>query len=415
MNLDYREVENMDQPKLRFPQYINEWKKCTLASLIIDKPKNGFSPEPVNYKTDFPVLSISAVTTGTFRGEHCKYTDCNIDKDAQCWVKNEDILIQRSNTAEFVGVSAIYEGEDNKYIYPDLLMKIHAKNGINSKFLSCYLITPNIRQYYKKNACGTSGNMPKINQKTVLNTPLYITEVGEQNRIAELMSRIDKRIENQRLIIEDWEAKKRGIIQKLFKQEVKFKQENGNTYPQWKDVKLSELLSERKTKAIKDGSYEHVSLTKEGVVPKTAQYNRDFLVMSDDKEYKITKMNDICYNPANLKFGVICRNTYGEGIFSPIYITFEVTEKNVPEFVEIMVTRADFINYALRYQEGTVYERMAVSPEDLLGIEVKIPCEEEQRKIAKCISVLNKKIEIEKKILSDWNDIKKALLQQMFV
>lgn len=69
----------------------------------------------------------------------------------------------------------------------------------------------------------------------------------------------------------------------------------------------------------------------------------------------------------------------------------------------------------MQRKEGTVYERMAVSPEDLLGIEVKIPCEEEQRKIAKCISVLNKKIEIEKKILSDWNDVKKALLQQMFV
>ena len=44
------------------------------------------------------------------------------------------------------------------------------------------------------------------------------SDVGEQNRIADLMSRIDKRIENQRLIIEDWEAKKKGIIQKLFKQ-----------------------------------------------------------------------------------------------------------------------------------------------------------------------------------------------------
>ena len=58
----------MVQPKLRFPQYTNEWKKCSLASIIVDKPKNGFSPEPVNYKTAFPVLSISAITTGTFRG-----------------------------------------------------------------------------------------------------------------------------------------------------------------------------------------------------------------------------------------------------------------------------------------------------------------------------------------------------------
>ena len=178
---------------------------------------------------------------------------------------------------------------------------------------------------------------------------------------------------------------------------------------------LNSLLVERKQKAKKDGNYEHVSLTKEGVVPKSARYERDFLVKSEDKDYKITKINDICYNPANLKFGVICRNKYGEGIFSPIYITFEVSDKAIPEFMDILLTRWDFINYALRYQEGTVYERMAVSPENLLKIKVAIPELDEQIKISKFIETLDNKILAEKKLLEDWKELKKALLQQMFV
>ena len=108
------------------------------------------------------------------------------------------------------------------------------------------------------------------------------------------------------------------------------KDKNGNAFPAWQEYALKELLVERKEKALKDGTYEHVSLTKEGVVPKSERYERDFLVKSDDKAYKITKLNDICYNPANLKFGVICRNKYKEGIFSPIYITFETTDKVYP-------------------------------------------------------------------------------------
>ena len=156
-------------------------------------------------------------------------------------------------------------------------------------------------------------------------------------------------------------------------------------------------------------------MTKEGVVPKSERYERDFLVKDSDKKYRVTHLGDICYNPANLKFGVICRNKYGDGIFSPIYVTFRVMNDVIPEFVEMLVTRQDFIQYALRYQQGTVYERMSVSPEDLLSIKVFIPCLAEQQKIADCLSVLDDVIEKQKATLAAWEEMKKGLLQQMFV
>ena len=161
----------------------------------------------------------------------------------------------------------------------------------------------------------------------------------------------------------------------------------------WKPVILSSILHERNEYAEKDGTYEHATLSKEGIYGKTARYDRDFLVSIENKKYKVTHYNDLCYNPANLKFGVICLNKYGDAIFSPIYVTFEVDEGADVDFIGANVTRWDFINHALRFQQGTVYERMAVSPEDFLSIQCYLPSKNEQVHISSLIRVLDNRIE----------------------
>ncbi|KRL83655.1 restriction endonuclease subunit S [Ligilactobacillus apodemi] len=136
-----------------------------------------------------------------------------------------------------------------------------------------------------------------------------------------------------------------------------------------------------------------VSFTVEkGVTPKTERYEREQLVRGDKsaKKYKVTELDDIVYNPANLKFGAIARNKYGKALFSPIYVTFEVNGLlALPEYVERVVTRQDFIQYSLRYQQGTVYERQSVSPENLLSIDIYLPSIEEQRKIGQVFDSLD--------------------------
>ena len=74
----------------------------------------------------------------------------------------------------------------------------------------------------------------------------------------------------------------------------------------WKETALSSVLTERNEYAEKDGTYEHATLSKEGIYGKTARYDRDFLVSTENKKYKVTHLGDLCYNPANLKFGAFC-------------------------------------------------------------------------------------------------------------
>ena len=182
----------------------------------------------------------------------------------------------------------------------------------------------------------------------------------------------------------------------------------------WEAVTLSSILHERNEYAEKDGSYEHATLSKEGIYAKTARYDRDFLVSTENKKYKVTHYNDLCYNPANLKFGVICLNKYGDAIFSPIYVTFEVDEKVDVDFIGANVTRWDFINHALRFQQGTVYERMAVSPEDFLSIQCYLPSKNEQVHIASLMRVLDNRIEKQQSYVDALKKYKRGLLSNLF-
>lgn len=182
----------------------------------------------------------------------------------------------------------------------------------------------------------------------------------------------------------------------------------------WKVLELSSILKERNEFAEKDGSFEHATLSKDGIFGKTARYDRDFLVSTENKKYKVTHINDLCYNPANLKFGVICLNKYGDAIFSPIYVTFEIQSDYDADFVGENLSRWDFINKALRYQQGTVYERMAVSPEDFLTVKCYMPSKREQEKLSKFIGLIDEKIVCQRKYIDVLKKYKRGLSDELF-
>jgi len=112
-----------------------------------------------------------------------------------------------------------------------------------------------------------------------------------------------------------------------------------------------------------------------------------------------------------LKFGVVCRNIFANAIFSPIYVTFEFNKNYDIEFISQFLMRWDFINAVRKYEEGTVYERMAVSPNDFLNFEVELPNLEEQKAIAIILSQADKEIYLLEKQLEQIKLEKKAIMQ----
>lgn len=153
------------------------------GDILSEKPRNGYSPKGVDYQTKYRNLTLTATTSGYFRDNCFKYVDIDIDDDSFLWVKHNDVLIQRANTIEYVGTAVLYQGEDNRYVYPDLMMKCHTKDGINPQFVVYQLQSRVCKTHFKEHATGTSGSMPKINQHTVMTAPIVMTSLEVQERI----------------------------------------------------------------------------------------------------------------------------------------------------------------------------------------------------------------------------------------
>ena len=122
-------------------------------------------------------------------------------------------------------------------------------------------------------------------------------------------------------------------------------------------------------------------------------------------------MNDLCYNPANLKFGVICLNKYGEAIFSPIYVTFEISNNYDNDFVCAVLTNPNFINKIRRFEEGSIYERQAVKPKDFIRDSILTPNIKIQKNIGDLINLFNSKINFQTQKLEKLKQQQKAIRQ----
>lgn len=323
-------------------------------------------------------------------------------------ISNGDFVYNpRKSLSAPYGPVNIYKYDSDGIVSP-LYLCFSVDDCINKSFLLQRFKSPCWYRYiYLNGDSGARHDRVSIKDEVFLSQPINLPNAEEQAVIAGFLEKIDERISVQNKIISDLKVLKKELCNRYFKS---VHNDMSLGY-----ITLKDILTERKEYCSKDGTYTHGTLSKEGVSPKTERYDRDFLVKNEDKQYKVTHFNDICYNPANLKFGVICRNTYGDLIFSPIYVTFEIADTVYPAYIELFLTNANFIGRIRRYEQGTVYERMAVSSEDFLSYETRMPTYEEQVKFADKIQRIQDKIELETSFLNYLQKQRKYLLNAMFI
>ncbi len=178
----------------------DSWALLPLDTILISGPTNGYSPNAVDYETKVKSLTLSATTSGVFKGEYSKFIADDIPVSSDLWLQDGDILVRRGNTIEYVGVPAIYRGKQNVYIYPDLMMKLRVSTELDNDYVCFAMSAAPSRDFLRARASGTSGTMPKINQKTLTSLPIPIPPLAEQRRIVEkiykLMQQCDQ-IERQ--------------------------------------------------------------------------------------------------------------------------------------------------------------------------------------------------------------------------
>lgn len=322
----------------------------------------------------------------------------------------EDILMTRTgNTGQVVtDVSGAFH---NNFFRIAFDREMFYKN-----FLVQYLRTTKTQNHILKLA-GTS-TIPDLNHSDFYSIPIPDLEFDEQQKIADFLTSVDAKVgqltEKHRLLKEY----KIGVMQQIFSQQKRFKDEDGNEFPEWKEYGLKEilLLQSDSLSMGDEKTYELITVKRGfgGVNSRGHFKGKDVLVKNQftihENEFVISKrqiVHGACgLVPKELE-GAIVSNEYN--VFRPVPDLLDIDYFNRFATTPFM-RRAFFIN-----SDGVHIEKLLLKTQSWLKTKVQLPCFEEQKKIAQFLQSIDSKIEGVATQLEQTKQFKKGLLQQMFV
>lgn len=395
-------------PKLRFKKFSGDWEEKKLQN--VSDVRDGTHDSPKYVTEGYPfVTSKNLMKNGKIDFSDISYITeedyININKRSK--VDVGDILFGMIGT---IGNPVIVE-QDGFAIKNVALIK--EKDKLLNRYLIQVLKSSVIdRQFYKLN---TGGTQKFIGLGMIRDLSILIPSIEEQEKIAFFFSLIDDKISLQGEKVEALRDYKKGMMQKIFSRELRFKDDEGRDYPEWEEKKLGELIK-IKSNRNKNSTVDlvlSVSNTK-GFIKQSEQFEDRVVASSDISNYKIVEKNDFAFNPARINVGSIARlKLYDKGIISPMYICFKCLDLLDYGYLEYFLMTHSFDIQMKKKLEGSV--RQTLSAEALGEIVIGLPCLDEQKKIGKFLNFINDKLEKEQEKLDSLNEYKKGLLQQMFV
>ena len=401
---------NINAPKIRFPDFKGDWINNSLGEIAKFSKGKGISKEDISESGETECIRYGELYTTYNETIDTVFSKTNLDTSDLVLSEANDIIIPASGETQIDIAKASCVLKSGIALGGDLNIIKSPNNGV---FLSYYLNS-------KKNidiaqlAQGISVVHLYAGQLSKLQ--LRIPSLPEQKKIASFFSTIDQkisRLKRKKILLEKY---KTGVMQKIFSQEIRFRNDNGQEFPNWEKKRLGSIFKERNIQVPKSDEYPLMAFVAyKGVSHKGERYNREFLVNDGvNKKYKQTEYGDFIYSSNNLETGSIGLNSFGSASISPVYSIFQIGESCNPQFISCYLVRKSFINKMTSYRQGVVYGQWRIHESDFLKIEEMIPCIEEQTKIAYFLSAIDNKIthtqtQIEKAVV--W---KKGLMQQMF-
>lgn len=388
-------MNNMMEPKIRFKGFEGEWKTQSLSDHNFSIIAGGdVDKKLLQNNGKYPVIA-NALTNDGILGYYM------------------DSFRVNGPAVTVTGRGDIGVAIARHYSFTPVVRLLSIKSNHNVDFLA------NAINCYK--AAKESTGVPQLTTAKLQEYRIPIPkEMDEENAIASYFTSLDSQISASTSRLASLKQMKAASLQAMFPQEgetvpkIRFKGFEG----EWKKVKLSEILTERHENSTITDSLPQLSFTiADGVIrPEDRKSNkRDFLIKDiDNKRYLVTKVGDIIYNPANVVYGAIHRNSLMNGVVSPIYKIFTTMQDS--NFIECAVRRPSFITKLAMCTEGTVTKLKTLKPEAFLNMEVCItPSLEEQKQIGNYFTSLDRQISLQSQRLEKLKQIKSACLDKMFV
>ncbi len=243
--------------------------------------------------------------------------------------------------------------------------------------------------------------------------------LAEQQKIVLYLSTVDDKIQQLSKKKELLEKYKKGVMQQLFSQQIRFKDDNGNDFPEWEEKELSQVAKRVTLKNKKnDINFVLTNSATQGIVSQQDYFEKDIANQENLEGYYVVDVDDFVYNPrisTAAPVGPIKRNKLAKGVMSPLYTVFRFEKQNL-EFLEFFFETTVWHRYMKSVANyGARHDRMSITNDDLLGLPIPIPCRAEQQKITAFLSAVENKLYFTTTQLDQAQLFKKGLLQKMFV
>jgi len=384
--------EKMLVPQLRFPEFEGEWKINKLGQIAKFLKGKGISKRDIINDGDNECIRYGELYTTYNEVIDSIASKTNVALDVSVLSNENDVIIPSSGETQLDIVTASCVLKKGVILGGDLNI---IRTNLNGVFLS-YLLNNRKKKDIAKLSQGNS--VVHLYNKQLATLNLNLPTPKEQQKIANFLSAIDNRIqtlEKKKTLLEQY---KKGVMQKIFKQELRFKDEYGKAFPEWEEKKLGEVCSKKSSNIsankIGENFGEYIIYGASGVLKKVDFYK-------EENDYV-----SIIKDGAGVGRIVYCKGK------SSVLGTMEIIKPNSKLNTYFLYCLLENVNFK-KYITGSTIPHIYFK--DYKKEKCNIPPLEEQTKIANFLSAIDISVELVTKKIEHTKTFKKGLLQQMFV
>lgn len=414
----------MVAPKLRFKaddgSEFPAWEKKTLGDIV-----ERVTRKNRDNQTDVP-LTISSLDGLVDQRDYFKKTVASKDMSGYFLLQNGEFAYNKSYSVgfDYGSIKRLDKCPCGALSTLYICFGLKSNVDIDSDYLTHYFDSQKWNSEVAAICAEGARNHGLLNVSTsdFFDINIMSPSLPEQRKIADFLSAVDAVIAAQQAEVDAWEQRKKGVMQKLFSQEVRFKADDGSDFPDWESATVGELFT-FVTEKNKDGHINNVitNSAERGLVPQREYFDKDIAVDGNTKGYTVIRKGDFVYNPrksTNAPFGPF--NIYERnevGIVSPLYTCLTPYDDEMAPYLAWYFKTNRWHPYIVTHgaQSGARHDRVGMTVALMEGIPVLLPSLPEQRKIADCLTSMDEVIQKSKNELAKWQELKKGLLQQMFM
>ena len=419
----------MNVPKLRFKEFTDKWQKVPLNLFTNIYGGYAFKSENLlNYKAKYQVIKMGNVNNNTLNLEkNPSYLNTISQKELPYLLEKNDIILTLTGTfgKKDFGYSYQIKNETNLLLNQRLAVFKITNSNYSANFLKYILLNNTFLNKFFRFSVGGTGNQANVSIQDIKSFKIPFPKLEEQNKIAKFLTTVDKKITNLENIITSLENQKKGLLQQIFSQKLRFKDKNGNNYPNWEKKKLGDIATLKNGISKSNEAFGHGKkfINLQDIFNKSYIFNDNYSLV-DVTEKELSENNllkgDVLFVRSSVKregVGLPC--VIMENLIDTVYSGFIIRCRfNINENIYLHYKKYCFLEFSFRkalLKKSSSSANTNINQDNLSKLYVNLPCLEEQTKIADFLSAFDRKLDNQKAQLEHWKQIKKGLLQQMFV